>query len=445
MGVRERNEELAVSERACRVAMLGCGTVGGGVAKLLAEHGGWYAARAGRPIELVAVMVRNVDAAMERSGLPRERYVDSLDGLLRDADVLVEVAGGTGVALEATRAAIDRGLHVVTANKAMLASHGPELFGKARERGVSIAFEASCAGGIPCVTALMFGLMSNRIDGLYGILNGTCNFILSAMTADGQTYADALAEATRLGYAEADPTLDVSGRDAAQKLAILGSLAFGVRLSDDPMVVKGIDGLALEDVAFGAELGYDVKLLGIAERGANGRIGASVQPCFVRKGSGLGQVKGATNAVAVRGDAVGPVVMTGAGAGEMPTASAVVSDLINVAAGWYGPAFNAMHLTPDVHAHAELTPAADEVSRYYLRISVLDRPGGIARIAAALGERGISIMSVLQHEENAGNFVPVVITTREAIRGDLDAAIAEIESMDAVAGTAIAMRIVDMG
>jgi len=293
-----------VSDDVCRVAMLGCGTVGGGVAELLAEHGELYAQRAGRRVALTRVMVRDVDAAVARTGLPRDRFVTSLDELLGNGtgyDVLVEVAGGTGVALEAARRSLEMGRSVVTANKAMLAAHGPELFALAGERGASVAFEASCAGGIPCVTALMFGLMSNRIDGLYGILNGTCNFILSAMSDDGRDYDDVLAEAQELGYAEADPTLDVSGRDAAQKLAILGSLAFGARLSDEPMVVKGIDGLALADVAFGAELGYDVKLLGIAERGADGRIGASVQPCFVRAGSGLGQVKGATNAVAVRG------------------------------------------------------------------------------------------------------------------------------------------------
>jgi len=436
-----------VSDDVCRVAMLGCGTVGGGVAELLAEHRGLYAQRAGRPIELAGVMVRDIDAAVRRTGLDRGLFVDSLDRLLDPsgggADVLVEVAGGTGVALDATRAAIDQGLHVVTANKAMLAAHGPELFGRARGKGVSIAFEASCAGGIPCVTALMFGLMSNRIDGLYGILNGTCNFILSAMSDDGQTYADALAEATRLGYAEADPTLDVSGRDAAQKLAILGSLAFGARLSDEPMGVRGIDGLALEDVAFGVELGYDVKLLGIAERGADGRIGASVQPCFVRVGSGLGQVKGATNAVAVRGDAVGPVVMTGAGAGQGPTASAVVSDLLNVASAWYGHAFNAMRLTPDAHEPAELVDAADESARYYLRMSAMDEAGVIARVADALGRRGVSIMSMLQHEVDAGAFVPVVVTTHEAKRGELDAAIAEIEAMKAVEGRVVAMRIVE--
>ncbi|MEM9252616.1 MAG: homoserine dehydrogenase, partial [Planctomycetota bacterium] len=311
-----------MSQAACRVAMLGCGTVGSGVASLLAEHAAIYAGRAGRAIELTRVMVRDVDAAVERSGLPRERFVGSLDALLTDVDVLIEVAGGTGVALEATRQALAAGLPVVTANKAMLADHGPELFALARSNNTAIAFEASCAGGIPCGTALMFGLMSNRLVGLYGILNGTCNFILSEMTDHGRAYDDVLADAQRLGYAEADPTLDVSGRDAAQKLAVLGSLAFGVQLSDGPMVVRGIDGLSLDDVRFGAELGYDVKLLGIAERGDDGRIGASVQPCFVKMGSSLAEVHGVTNAVAVRGDAVGSVVMTGPGAGQMPTASA---------------------------------------------------------------------------------------------------------------------------
>ncbi|MEM6333579.1 MAG: homoserine dehydrogenase [Planctomycetota bacterium] len=434
-----------MAEGALRVAMLGCGTVGGGVAAMLAEHAELYAKRAGRPIELARVMVRDVDAAVGRTGLDRSLFVGSVDELLEGCDVLIEVAGGTTFAADATRKALGAGLPVVTANKAMLATHGPELFGLAREHGAAIAFEASCAGGIPCVTALMYGLMANRIDGLYGILNGTCNFILTAMTADGRAYGDVLAEAQELGYAEADPELDVSGRDAAQKLAILGSLAFGAQLSDEAMVVCGIDGLALEDIRFGAELGYEVRLLGIAERGGDGAIGASVQPCFVKKGSALAQVTGATNAVVASGDAVGTVAMTGAGAGRGPTASAVVSDLLNVASGWYGRAYEAMRLTPDAQEPAELRAAAEEVSRYYLRLSVLDKPGGIAAIAAALGERGISIMSVLQHEVNAGSFVPVVVTTREAKRGDLDAAIEVIEAMDAIDGAVVAMRVVDLG
>ncbi|MEM1210526.1 MAG: homoserine dehydrogenase [Planctomycetota bacterium] len=433
-----------MNDGVCRVGMLGCGTVGSGVAGLLDEHAAMYQQRAGRPIELTRVMVRHVDAAIERSGLSRDLFVDSLDELLTEVDVLVEVAGGTGVALDAARRALAAGLPVVTANKAMLADHGPELFALARSNRTAIAFEASCAGGIPCATALMFGLMSNRLAGLYGILNGTCNFILSEMTDHGRAYDDVLADAQRLGYAEADPTLDVSGRDAAQKLAVLGSLAFGVQLSDGPMVVKGIDGLSLDDVRFGAELGYDVKLLGIAERGEDGRVGASVQPCFVKAGSSLAEVHGVTNAVAVRGDAVGSVVMTGPGAGKMPTASAVVSDLLNVAAGWYVNAMAAMPLTADAHAPAELVPAAEETARYYLRMHAMDQAGVVARVADALGRRGVSIMSMLQHEVAAGAFVPVVVTTHEAQRGELDAAIAEIESMDAIDGAVVAMRIVDV-
>ena len=429
------------------IGMIGCGTVGSGVAKLLIEHGHVYAQRLGQPLALRRVLVRDTSKA---------RDVDGLDGALLAADaeeffatqgisIIVEVAGTAGASAYIERA-LDAGKHVVTANKALLAADGPRLFAKARQQGVSVAFEAACCAGLPVITALNFGLAANRIDGLYGILNGTCNYILTQMTQQGTSYADALADAQRLGFAEADPTLDVSGQDAGQKLALLASLAFGSNVSDHQVTCRGIDELDLADIGFAAELGYDVKLLAIAERShADGdTISVRVDPCFLHADVALAQVRGSFNALSVYGHATGHTMYYGRGAGQMPTASAVVSDLINVASGWYGQAFGSLNSWPGTKDATNVLEPDQLVSRFYLRINAKDTPGVMAEVSRVLGDAGISLGAILQHEVDADQFVPVVIITHKAPQGALRRALAQIEQLPVVNGTPICIRIVDV-
>lgn len=436
-----------MSESAIGVGMIGFGTVGQAVAALLRDEAALYAHRLGRPIELRRVLVRDPAKAAKSGAVDEKLLTDDPAAFFatEDMPLVIEVAGGRGAVSEHVRTALQAGKHVITANKALLAAEGPALFALARQHEVSIAFEASCAGGIPCITALQQGLMANRIRGLYGILNGTCNFILSAMMQQGMAYADALAEAQQRGYAEADPTLDVSGADAAQKLAILASLAFGAAVSEDQVRTVGIDTLDLSDIRFGRELDYDIKLLAIAERADDeGPIALGVEPCFVHDHELLAKVGGAFNALSVYGHAVGHTMQFGPGAGGMPTASAVVSDLLNVASGWYPTAFKQMRLTPDLNSQAQVIPAEDLRSRYYLRVDALDVPGTMAKITSILGESGISLSAVLQHESEPGEFVPVVITTHQAKRGDVDRATARIRKLDVIEGEPRIIRIVDM-
>ncbi|MBI1336142.1 MAG: homoserine dehydrogenase [Phycisphaera sp.] len=431
------------------IGLIGCGTVGGGVAALLRDEADLYAGRLGQPVAIRRVLTRSGKACSDDRGplFDTSQVTRDFDAFLATPDmpIVVEVAGGIDPVGGYVERAIKAGKHVVTANKSLLAARGPALFALARKHNVSIAFEASCAGGIPIITALQFGLMANRCEGLFAILNGTCNFILTQMTQLGESYTDALKEAQRLGYAEADPTLDVSGADAAQKLAILASLAFGVRVSGDAVACHGIDQLQLEDIRFGAELGYDVKLLAISERWP-GEVGLScnVMPCFISRKELLGQVHGAYNALVVRGHAVGQTMFYGRGAGRFPTASAVVSDILNVASGGYPIAFSHMHLTSDQAPHAQVIALDDLWSRFYIRIGALDIPGVMAKVTTILGHHGISLSAVLQHETNAGQVVPVVITTHEARLGDLIKALGEVEALDVIHGKPVWLRIVDL-
>jgi len=431
------------------VSMIGYGTVGRGVARMLADRADLYEARTGHAVRLGRVLVRDVAkarAAAVIAGDPdaAERFTDDPAAFAAaPADVLIEVAGGLDPVNGWIRDALQAGRHVVTANKALLAARGPALFALAREKGVSIAFEASCGGGIPCVTALTSGLMANRITALYGILNGTCNYILTEMTQRGKSYTEALAEAKEKGYAEADETLDVSGADAGQKLAVLASLAYGVNITDDDVPCRGIDTLEQMDVAFGAELGYDIKLIAAAERWpGHDPVGLSVAPCFIPRDQPLAQIHGSLNALAVEGDAVGPTLFVGAGAGQGPTASAVVGDLLNVIAGSYPAHFANMRLTPDLHAAAELVEEADLEGRWYVRLSAQDRPGVMAKITDAFGSRGISLSALLQHDPRAGETaVPVVVTTHRATRGSVQAAAGAIAELDVVTGTPVVLRV----
>ena len=428
------------------VAIVGCGTVGGAVAKLLTADRAAVVSRAGDCLELRAVV--DVDFARARSlGLDEALFRHDLQAVLGDdrVGVVAELVGGTGVARDIATSALRAGKHMVTANKALLAHHGAELYALARRHGVCLAFEASCGGGIPILRTLYDGLIANRIDALYGIVNGTCNYILTAMTQRNEDYAPALAQAQAAGLAEADPTLDVAGVDSAHKLAILASLAFGRRIDLSAIYVSGIDRLELFDVACGQELGYVVKLLAIAQRQEQG-LSLRVRPAFISKEHPLAWVSGPFNAVSVYGHATGHTMYYGRGAGGMPTASSVVADLVSLASGTAQRAFELLPIWPDRAAPARQLPIDDVVSRYYIRVMAEDRPGVLGRVAEILGRLEISISSVLQHEPREGDEasgVPVVITTHRAREGSVRRALAEVDALDVVRQPSACIDIVD--
>ncbi|HAU36536.1 MAG TPA: homoserine dehydrogenase [Phycisphaerales bacterium] len=434
------------SKASLGVTIVGCGTVGGGAATLLTRDREILAARIAPALELRHVVDVNF-ANARRLGLDEKLLSTDLDRAISDpaVGVVVELVGGTTFARRVIEQALRAGKHVVTANKALLAHHGAELYALARANGVCIAFEASCAGGVPILRALCDGLIANRIDALYGIVNGTCNYILTQMTDRGQSYADALADAQRDGLAEADPTLDVAGTDSAHKLAILAALAFGRRVDFEKIPVAGIDSLELCDLRYGRELGYVVKLLAIAQRRGRG-VSLRVCPSFISLEHPLAWVSGPFNAVSVYGHATGHTMYYGRGAGSLPTASAVVADIASVAMGVAPRLFENLRLWPDLAAPAEQLPPVETRSRYYLRVMAEDRPGVFARIAEVLGRHEISISSVLQHEapENAQAFgVPVVITTHSACDGAVQQALVEVDALDVIKAPSVRIGIVD--
>ncbi len=431
------------------IGLIGCGTVGSGVVELLQDQRELYARRLGVELQLRRVLVRPQDVKYRTERVPAEALVTDPEAFFatEDMPILVELGGGRGAISEFVRRGLAMGKHVVTANKALLAAEGPELFALAREHNASIGFEASCAGGIPLITALNFGLMANRIQAMYGILNGTCNYILTQMTVHDAQYGDALAEAQTRGFAEADPTLDVGGGDTAHKLAIMASLAFGCQVSDEAIPCTGIDTLDLADVRFGSELGYEMKLLGLAERIEDGNgvgLNLAVQPCFIHREEPLAQVSGSFNAISIFGHAVGQTMYVGRGAGKEPTASAVVSDIVNIAAGWYPTAFSRLKLWPDQQAPAKLFDPRQNQARFYLRFNALDRPGVMAAIATALGDAGVSLSGIIQHESRAGEFVPLVMTTHEAKQGALNDALDKIKQRDFIDGEPVVIRVIEM-
>jgi len=416
------------------IAMIGGGTVGGGVAQILLQHPERIATRAGRAIQIKRVVVR--DPHKSRPTIPKDLVSTDIAAAIRDPQVhvVVELMGGTGLAKQVVLDSLAAGKHVVTANKALLAEHGPEIFEAARKHERSVGFEASVAGGIPIIRALAESLAANQITAIQGILNGTSNFILTAMADRGVSYSDALAEAQRLGYAEADPTLDVDGSDAAHKLAILVQIAFGVTVPVNEIERFGIAGLHAMDLRFAHELGYTIKLL--AEAWLDGKeVALHVAPVLLRRTDMLAQVRGAFNAVQVVGDAVGEVMFQGAGAGALPTASSVVADIIDLAVGRAQRTFQAMKLWAPHERGFRQRPSEGVRSRFFLRVLVQDKSGMLADVARVLADQGISIASVIQHEaieEHQGDVVPLVIMTHYAETGRFRSAVSKINSLTGV-------------
>lgn len=435
-----------MAERTVKVGLAGFGTVGTGVAKLIIEDGDSIAAKTGIRLELACVVDK--DTTSERPvTLPQGILTDDLNKLFADDSIAigVELIGGTEVAKQVQLKMLAAGKDVVTANKALLAEHGNELYRVARENGRCIAFEASCAGGIPIVSAIRSSLTANTISSMYGIVNGTCNYILSSMTNQNQDFSTALAEAQKKGYAEADPTLDIGGGDSAHKLAILASIAFGYEIALDDIFVEGIEGISIDDIRYGSEMGYCLKLLAIGQRNEQGGISLRVHPSFIAKDCSLARVTGPFNAVSIFGSAVGEVMFYGRGAGMMPTASAVVADIIDVALGNSGTTFAHLNLRPRSQTVPLIEKMDNLVSRSYIRLMCKDRPGVVAKWSKVLADHDVSISGAIQHEDTGpDNTVPVVIATHPARQENISAALADMEKLDVVGGKPVCIRIVDI-
>ena len=427
------------------IAIVGCGTVGGAVAKSLTDSADYLAQRVGARLVVRGIVDVNFDHAREL-GLDEELLCEQLEPLLErdDVQIVVELVGGTTAARDIVARALRAGKHVVTANKALLAHHGSELWALARENEVCIAFEASCAGAIPIISTLTGALAADRVEAIYGIVNGTCNFILTAMTEQQQSYADALAAAQQRGLAEADPALDVNGTDSAHKLAIMAALAFGRQIDFDKIYVEGIDQLQLQDIRYGGELGYVIKLLTIARWQEKG-LSLRVHPAFIATRHPLARVSGPFNAISIYADNSGHTMYYGRGAGGQPTAAAVIGDIASVSLGNAQRKFASLGIWPDRSQPAEQLDPEAVRGRYYLRLQVADRPGVFATIARILGDRQISISSALQHEP-AGDVqaegVPVVITTHEALEGSVRAAQKELNELEPIKAPCVCIRMV---
>ena len=420
-----------------RLGIAGLGTVGMGVVGVLRRRAAEIALRAGRPVVLTAVSAR--DRGRDRGApLGDHAWEDDPERLAArpDVDVVVELIGGEdGPALATVRAALARGRDVVTANKAMLARHGLDLAGRAEEAGVALRFEAAVAGGIPVVKALMEGLAANEITRVMGVMNGTCNYILTRMEGAGLPYEAVFEEARGLGYLEADPALDVGGIDAAHKLSLLAAIAFGVAPAMAAIELEGIERVTIRDIRHAAELGYRIKLLGLAQMTSRG-LEQRMSPCLVPAASPPGGLEGATNMVILEGDSAGQIVLRGAGAGAGPTASAVIADVIDVARGLRGPAFGRPAASLGRAAAAQsATPAA-----HYLRLELLDRPGVLAKVASHLGEAGVSIDRMRQTQHD-GPSAPVLIVTHRTPRAALRHALSGIEGAGVLAEEPVALRI----
>jgi homoserine dehydrogenase len=435
------------ADRAVGVGLIGLGTIGTGVVKVLERNADVIEQRLGFRLELIRVadLDLDTDRGVDLAGV---RFDRDAEGLIADprVDIVVELIGGYDAARRLILGAIQNRKHVVTANKALLAVHGAEIFGKAAAQGVDVAFEASVGGGIPILRSVREGLAANHIEALYGILNGTTNYVLTQMEATGEDFAAVLARAQQLGYAEADPSFDVDGIDAAHKLTLLASMAFGADLTCDEVPTEGIRGLAPVDFEAAAELGYRIKLLGIAKahRDEGGEsLEVRVHPTLVPRRSLLASVDGAMNAVAVIGDAVGETLFYGPGAGELPTASAVVADLMEIAreirrgsSGRVAP----LSYLPDARVRKRLVPAGERSGRTYLRFTAVDRPGVLGHLAGVLGDHGIGIESILQ-KGRGGQSVPVLVFTHPVREAAVRDAIRRIDSLPDVTAPTCLVRI----
>ena len=430
-----------------RVGLLGLGTIGTGVARILIEQKELISRRLGKEVRLVAAADRFLDrdCGLDFTGV---RLCDDAADVVAadDVDLVVELIGGYEPARSFVAAALQNGKHVVTANKALIAKHGEELFPLAAEKGLQIGFEAAVGGGIPCMKALREGLAANAIESVYGILNGTCNFILTKMENEGADYADVLKEAQQLGYAEADPTFDVEGVDTAHKLSILAAMAFGSRIKFDEVYTEGISRITAADIESAHEMGYRIKLLGIAKPHFDnepGKVEMRVHPTLVPLDSQMAQVSDSYNAVQISGDFVEHTMYFGRGAGERPTASAVVADIMDIASGFPD---GIAHLAPPMgfvessRREMPTLPMADVVCEYYIRLMVKDEPGVIAAVTSILSDHRISLEALVQKERHASNNVPIVMLTHETSEGNMQAAISRIIGLAAVEEDVLILR-----
>ncbi|WP_282021383.1 homoserine dehydrogenase [Ruegeria faecimaris] len=423
--------------QALRLGIAGLGTVGVGVVRIVRRHADLLQARTGRPIQITAVSAR--DAGKDR-GVNLSDYAWETDPVALaqrdDIDVFVELMGGeNGPAKASVEAALASGKDVVTANKALLAIHGQELAEMAEAAGRVIRFEAAVAGGIPVIKSLTEGLAGNEITRVMGVMNGTCNYILTRMQSQRQGYNALFDECAQLGYLEADPNLDVGGIDAAHKLALLASIAFGTKPNFDGIEIEGIQQISLDDIDQAHDMGYRIKLLGVAQRTARG-LEQRMQPCLVPSDSPLGQLEGGTNMVVIEGDAVEQVVLRGPGAGEGPTASAVMGDVCDLARGLQIPTFG----RPASSLQDAAPALTGRPAPYYLRLGLLDKPGALAKVAAILGDAGVSIDRMRQYA-HAESTAPVLIVTHKTTRATLDVALLGLHETDVVSGTPVALRI----
>ena len=431
------------------VGLLGIGTVGGGTFSVLRRNQEEISRRAGRGILIKAVADKDLARARKLVGDSAEITDDAFAVVRRpDIDIVVELIGGTRIAKDLILAAIENGKHVVTANKALLAHHGNEIFLAAQKKGVMVAFEAAVAGGVPIIKALREGLTANRIEWIAGIINGTSNFILSEMREKGSSFGEVLAQAQKLGYAETDPTFDIEGVDAAHKLTIMAAIAFGIPMQFDKVYTEGISRLTKEDIRYAEELGYRIKLLGITRRTAHG-IELRVHPTLIPSKRLIANVEGVMNAILVKGDAVGPTLYYGAGAGAEPTASAVVADLVDVTRMHTAdPEQRVPHLAfqPDRMSDLPILAMEEVETSYYLRLRVLDRPGVLADITRILADQSISIDAMVQKEPSEGEEqVDIIMLTHLTLEKNINDAIRRIESLPVVSGKVTRIRLEELG
>jgi homoserine dehydrogenase len=430
--------------REINIGLLGCGTVGTGVAKLLIDNSELLAARVGARLNLK--WVADIDTETDRGiRFPDGVFVKEAQKVVSDPeiDIVIEMIGGEGIAKDFILKAIDNGKHIVTANKALLASHGNKLFAAAAQKRVDLAFEASVGGCMPTIKSIRESLVANQINAMTGILNGTCNYILSKIGDEGISFQEALTEAQKQGYAEADPTLDVGGFDTAHKIAILTALAYGMQINLKDVYVEGISRITPLDIEFAEQFGYRIKLLAISKF-ENDRVEARVHPTMIPFDNLLASIKGTVNAITVSADAAGDVLLYGHGAGMMPTASAVLSDIVDIArnilSGTVGRV-PALSYQPENIRKIPILPIDDLVTHYYFRFSALDRPGVLSSISGIIGKYGISLQSVHQKGRKMNGAVPVVMLSHLAKEADVKRALNEINTLDVVSDEAVLIRI----